>query len=289
MSFLSFDQLAPFSLAGFTLNTEERTALQASLAVKKAEEKFDHVSFWGKILGVQKDYYVAQAWTDGAWFKKKNFYRCALLASYPDPLLSIDQVTWLQLPDITEDEAARLDEYAGRFVGEPGFEVVAQGEKEGEGEDAVEKPALTEEKRLTAVIKRIDYDVQIVPRGAYYRDALHNIKANKLNSGLSGNELGQLSSYLHFRPGFAVDYRLLNERAEQYQEAVDIFEPISRDDPQGVWSIQLERGGSVAILRSLLWPGYVFHHTPGQGDSPSKWGGAYYGNGQRNDNIGYML
>lgn len=184
MSFLSFDQLAPFSLAGFTLNTEERTALQASLAVKKAEEKFDHVSFWGKILGVQKDYYVAQAWTDGAWFKKKNFYRCALLASYPDPLLSIDQVTWLQLPDITEDEAARLDEYAGRFVGEPGFEVVAQGEKEGEGEDAVEKPALTEEKRLTAVIKRIDYDVQIVPRGAYYRDALHNIKANKLNSGM---------------------------------------------------------------------------------------------------------
>jgi radial spoke head protein 9 len=74
MSFLSFEHLAPFSLAGFTLNIEERTALQASLVIKKSEEKFDHVSFWGKINGVQKDYYIAQAWQEGDWFNKKNFY-----------------------------------------------------------------------------------------------------------------------------------------------------------------------------------------------------------------------
>jgi radial spoke head protein 9 len=81
--------------------------------------------------------------------------------------------------------------------------------------------------------------------------------------------------------------KLLNERAEGFQEGIDIFEPISRDEPEGVWSIQKERGGSIAILRSLKWPGYVFYHRPGGNEN--SWGGAYYGTGQRNDNVGYML
>lgn len=84
--------------------------------------------------------------------------------------------------------------------------------------------------------------------------------------------------------------KLLNDRAEQFQEGIDIFEPISRDEPAGVWSVQVERGGSVAIVRSLLWPGYVFYHRPAQKpNSGSQWGSVYYGNGQRNDNVGYML
>jgi radial spoke head protein 9 len=92
--------------------------------------------------------------------------------------------TWLQLPDITEEEAVRLDAYTGRFVGEPGFEF-GEGQREGEAEEAGQKPAMTEEKRLTAVIKQIDQDVQIVPRGAYYRDALHKINVNQLSKGTS--------------------------------------------------------------------------------------------------------
>jgi len=74
MSYLAFDDLAPFTLTGFTLNIEERTALQSSLAIKRAEEKFDHAVFWGKIGGVNKDYYISQAWKEGEWFNKKSFY-----------------------------------------------------------------------------------------------------------------------------------------------------------------------------------------------------------------------
>lgn len=74
MSFLSFDDLSPYTLAGFTLNIEEKTALQSSMAVKRAEEKFDHIAFWGKIVGINKDYYIAQAWREGEWFTKKSFY-----------------------------------------------------------------------------------------------------------------------------------------------------------------------------------------------------------------------
>ncbi len=75
MAYYNFSDAEPYTLAGgFTLNVEEKTCLQASLALKQSEEKLDHISFWGKINGVQKDYYIAQSWVDGEWFKKKYFY-----------------------------------------------------------------------------------------------------------------------------------------------------------------------------------------------------------------------
>lgn len=58
----------------------------------------------------------------------------------------------------------------------------------------------------------------------------------------------------------------------------------------GVWSIQVERGGTIALLRSLQWPGYLFFHRPTHGTAPNaQWGAVYQGTGQRNDNIGFML
>ncbi|KAJ3386335.1 Radial spoke head protein 9 [Lobulomyces angularis] len=285
MSYLQFNDLAPFSLAGFTFNDEEKAALQSSLLVKKTEEKFDYITFWGKILGVNKDYYISQAWNDG---------EC------------LDLVTWLQFPEVKIEDVPRLETISGRFLGEPGFEYpgehisnlkifkffVVEAEvlpKEGD-QSAEEIKPLNEEKRLATVIKLIDHDVHIVPRGAYYRDSLHNMMINNLNQGLASHELGELSSYLHFRPGYSVDMKLLMERGELFQEGIDIFEPISRDEPKGVWSIQVEKGGSIAILRSLLWPGYVFYHRPATSvNGCSQWGSVYYGNAQKNDNVGYML
>lgn len=84
-----------------------------------------------------------------------------------------------------------MDAYSGRFLGDPGFEipltaadVPEKTEEAVPGEEAAPKPTLTEEKKLAAVIKQIDYDVHIVPRGAYYKDSLHNISINNLNQGV---------------------------------------------------------------------------------------------------------
>ncbi len=97
-----------------------------------------------------------------------------------------------------------------------------------------------------------------------------------------------MSSYLHFRPGYTPDYKLLSELGDKYQESIDIFHPISRDEPQGVWSIQKALGETVTVIRSLLWPGYIFYHRP-QDNAVSLWGSIYVGQGQRNDNLGFML
>ncbi len=73
MSFASFDDTSYFSLAGFTLNIEEKTVLQTSLQAKKNQEKLSFIAFWGKLLGIQKDYFIAQSVGDGI-FDRKYYY-----------------------------------------------------------------------------------------------------------------------------------------------------------------------------------------------------------------------
>lgn len=50
-----------YAASGATLNVEERAALSISLPLLKEAQKSDEVGFWGKIQGVQKDYYIAWA------------------------------------------------------------------------------------------------------------------------------------------------------------------------------------------------------------------------------------
>ncbi|KAJ3069565.1 Radial spoke head protein 9 [Quaeritorhiza haematococci] len=294
MSFMSFDDLSYYSLAGFVLNQEERAALQTSLLLKRDEEKFSNIALWGKIFGIQKDYYIAQAWNDDSndsFFERKYFY-------------CVDLVTWLQLPAITPEELERIKKIHGRFYGEPAYEYGAQtappanppagaaptdGQKTEDETPAEAQPAppspLNEEKRLAGVIATINSEVEIVPRGAYVKNQLGKLDVNSHFKGLSSSELQQLSSYMHFRKGYKVDVSVIEDRRGDFDPNTDIFEPISTDKPHGLWSLHVERGGSVVTIRNMNWPGYVFFHRP----STNKWGAVYYGTGQKNKYIGYTL
>ncbi|KAJ3409980.1 hypothetical protein CcCBS67573_g00358 [Chytriomyces confervae] len=259
-----------FSLAGVTLNAQERAVMQTSLRVKAEAEKLEHLSFWGKILGIQKDYMIAQA-SGSNLFDRKFFY-------------SVDLTNWLQLPEVTPEDMLMIDKINKKFTGDPSFEYTLVTE-ETEGEEKAKGQSVNEEKRLSGVIQLMNYEVQIVPRGAYYRDGSLTLQLNPMFKGLQQSELGELTNYCHFREGFNINKKTVLERATNFDETIDIFDSVSGDEPRGVWTIQAERAGSVALLRSLLWPGYVFFHTP----APAKWGGMYYGWGLKNQNIGFML
>ncbi|KAI9206251.1 uncharacterized protein BJ171DRAFT_597914 [Polychytrium aggregatum] len=275
MAFLSLDDIAAFSSAGFVLNTEERAALRSSLLLKKNEERLDEIGLWGKILGVQKDYMIAQA-TGEDHFVRKFFY-------------STDLVTWLQLPEVTVEEIKIVDTIMSRFYGDPAYEYITakneEQESTGDDEPHVEEKRITELKRLSGVIALINHQVQIVPRGAYYRDHLHKLSLNPAFQGLTRDGLGKLTEYFHFCEGFDINTRTIMDRANSFDESIDIFDSLARDEPKGIWSLIMEKSGASVIIRSLLWPGYVFFHSP----RPCKWGSFYYGSGQKNLNIGYML
>ncbi|XP_054843496.1 radial spoke head protein 9 homolog isoform X2 [Eublepharis macularius] len=54
---------------------------------------------------------------------------------------------------------------------------------------------------------------------------------------------------------------------------------------EGSWSIQVERGGRIVVLRSLLWPGLTFYHVP----NTKQHGYIYFGSGEKNIDLPFML
>eukprot|EP00842_Homolaphlyctis_polyrhiza_P004571 jgi/Hompol1/5114/HPOL_004191-RA len=268
MAFMTREDVALFTLAGFILNVEEQATLFTSLTIKKDEEKLKNIYLWGKILGVQQDYIIAQS-VGESLFDRKYFY-------------TLDGASWFELPDVTPEEAKQAESIQARFSGDLSYEHVVP--RNFADPDSTETK-LREEKRLAAVVAAINYEVQIVPRGAYYRDMNHTVRLNPEFTGLAKEDLNRVQNYLHFRDGFELTTRTLADRINKYDEELDIFESIDLDQPHGVWSVQSENGGSVALVRSLLWPGYTFLHSP----SPLKFTSFYYGTGQKNHNIGFML
>lgn len=58
-----------------TLTTKQRATLQTSLAILKRHYKFDRVLFWGKILGIKDDYFIAHGVGEDKMNDKKSLYR----------------------------------------------------------------------------------------------------------------------------------------------------------------------------------------------------------------------
>lgn len=263
-----------FKLAGVTLTTEERATLSNSLVLLRESQKFTSADLWGVIQGVQKDYYIARCKTEESLLDGKFFY-------------SQDAITWVQLPNPTDKDRQRAAELQSKFTGDPAFETIPHEEGDESG--------MNEEKRLAAVVSQITQDAEVVPRGAYYRDATESLQINPSFQGIPKAQLGQLSSYMHFRRGLDLNGKNMIER-EHLDEAIDIFETISEDKPQGAWSVQTYHGrpgfgsGSTVLLRSLLWPGYLSYHSVSANAScQAEYGNVYRGLGIQNVNIGFMV
>ena len=63
--------------SGIILSIEQKTALDTSLTILKSDQKFARVYFWGKILGIKDDYFIAQGVgkDEMAESEKKTLYR----------------------------------------------------------------------------------------------------------------------------------------------------------------------------------------------------------------------
>lgn len=73
MSFYPLESVDPFNMGGFILNVEERASLRSSLVLKKNEERLFGIALWGKILGIQNDYFICQSY-DETFFDRKYYY-----------------------------------------------------------------------------------------------------------------------------------------------------------------------------------------------------------------------
>lgn len=123
-----------YGLRGKALSIPEVTAIQASLVVLSEKHHYARVSFWGKIVGVQNDYYIAEVWasTDiatGTFGPRTPYY-------------SVDGgVNWVALPTLTQDQIDFSEQLRGRFIGQPEFAYKIRRDVPPEPEVAPELPA----------------------------------------------------------------------------------------------------------------------------------------------------
>jgi len=261
--------------SGVVLSPEQKASLQTSLTILQNNQKFACVYFWGKILGVKDDYFIAQGVSNDEFKEKKVLY-------------SKDCVHWGLLPPPTEEMKVKANFAKGRFTGDPSYEFEhVEIKRIGDGDEAAEEEetiVIKEEDRLSAVIYDIDSDVRIVPRGAYVRSPTGLVYKNRSFEGLCVAEAAKLCNYMHFREAVKLQAKSLLAKAN-LDPSIDFMDPVDEDIPKGSWSLQFERGSGLVTLRSLLWQGYVFFHVPGS----REYGSIYVGNGEKNMDLPFML
>ncbi|KAG7320164.1 hypothetical protein KOW79_016017 [Hemibagrus wyckioides] len=261
---------------GLTLSSEQRAALHTSLIILKRNYKFHRVLFWGKIMGIKNDYFIAQGVGEDEMKDRKCLY-------------SFNCMDWHLLPHATEALIAEVDVAAkGRFIGDPAYTYEhTEIRHRGEGDDAVEEEVMvkvSEERRLAVTVFTIDKEVAVVPRGAYIKSPHGTVQTNRSFEGLNPTEAAKLNNYLHFTNPKNLKKKSILEMAD-LNPSIDFLDPLSDDIPKGSWSLQFEHGSRVCVIRSLLWFGLTFFHVP----ETSQYGYVYMGDGLKNLDLPFMM
>lgn len=260
---------------GQIISTEEQLVLQNSLLILQNENHFRNVFFWGKILGAEKDYFIAFGYVKDV-LKGRIFY------------YSNNGINWGLLPQPTQNGLMLTPLCTTIFQGDPALVIDVLIEK---GETSIKEKLrvpqikkLKEEDRLASLISIINHEAIIIPRGAHFQRPDGVTVENLSFEGLSVLEAREIFSFLHDRdPIQKLNTNLLIR--DDYNYAMDFLDPLDIDKPEGSWIIQISAGESIVLLKSLYWPGLIFYHfikTP-------RYGFLYIGNGKRSIDIPFML
>ncbi|XP_074753073.1 radial spoke head protein 9 homolog isoform X3 [Athene noctua] len=244
---------------GAGLSPEKRAVLGSSLLLLQRDYRFERVWFWGCIQGVRGNYYIAEGLGPDRAAPRSRLY-------------SLNCVEWSLLPPATKEMVVQAEQLKGRFQGDPSFEYEYT---EINAEDA---------ERLIEDGKEIDRAVGIIPRGAFVKTPLGSVHENRNFEGLSLTDAKKLSSYFHFTEPVNLKNKTLLEKAD-LDPSTDFLDSLEHDIPQGSWTVQLEKGGTVVVLRSLLWLGLTFYHVP----MTKQYGYIYFGSGEKNLDLPFMM
>ncbi|ELR53235.1 Radial spoke head protein 9-like protein, partial [Bos mutus] len=194
--------------SGQGLSPDRRASLLTSLMLVKRDYRFDRVLFWGRILGLVADYYIAQGVSEDQLAPRKTLY-------------SLNCMEWSLLPPATKEMETQTSVVKGRFMGDPSHEYEhTELQKVNEGEKVFEEEVV------------IDKAVAVIPRGALFKTPFGPINVNRTFEGLSLSEAKKLSSYFHFREPVELKNKTLLEKAE-LDPSLDFMDSLEHDIPKG--------------------------------------------------------
>ncbi|XP_057350374.1 radial spoke head protein 9 homolog isoform X4 [Manis pentadactyla] len=224
--------------SGQGLSPDRRASLLTSLTLVKRDYRYDRVLFWGRILGLNADYYIAQGLSEDQLAPRKTLYRGWAKNGGG---ASLNCMEWSLLPPATEEMLVQTSVVKGRFIGDPSHQYEhTELQKVNEGDKVFEEVVvqIKEETRLVSVIDQIDKAVAVIPRGALIKTPFGPVHVNRTFEGLSLSEAKKLSSYFHFREPVELKNKTLLEKAD-LDPSLDFMDSLEHDIPKG-WSDSTE-------------------------------------------------
>jgi len=267
-----FDSIEKLSSSGHCLSVEEKAGLEIAMIQRKNDEGFSELYFWGKIHGTTEDYLVCYGMLPSYDHPQKKFYFC-----------TTSNYVLQQMPVIDAELTAKAEKIEGMFSGEPDKPLEETPEDAGDDPEAGAKNVFREEHRLAQTVLAIDFDTAVCPKSAYLVAPSHQVTKNVGFTGLSYEGAGQLGSYYHLRAATGAEAKAALEKPGLVR-STDFLDSL-KDDAASSWSVQYNSSKTCSSLRSLVWPGYFFFHKVGT----SSFGGAYFGTGQKNNDLAFMI
>lgn len=269
------DSLSISEQIGHILSTEESIILHNSLLILQNENHFRKIYFWGRIFGLDNDYYVVYGYRNDVLYDQLFYY-------------SLDCINWALLPLATQYARKLTAICSARFQGDPAIvlDVLIEKDEINFGEPLQEAciRKLKEEDRLSATIHMINDEAAVCPRGALYKRADNVIVENATFEGLTYLEACEIKNFLHFRrPQKKYNSNLLTR--DDYNFAMDFLDPLDIDIPENCWIQNFTAEEHLIILKTLFWPGMNFYHFL----ATSRHGFVYFGNGLKCMDVPFFL
>ncbi|XP_069344267.1 radial spoke head protein 9 homolog isoform X3 [Eulemur rufifrons] len=229
--------------SGQGLGPDRRASLLTSLMLVKRDYRYDRVLFWGRILGLVSDYYIAQGLSEDQLAPRKTLY-------------SLNCMEWSLLPPATEEMVVQTSVVKGRFMGDPSHEYEhTELQKVNEGEKVFEEEVV------------IDKAVSIMPRGALFKTPFGPTHVNRTFEGLSLSDAKKLSSYFHFREATELKNKPLLEKAD-LDPSLDFMDSLEHDIPKG--NSPLTRGHGSWLRGRCGFLGWPLHSWQSLGSSSTQ-------------------
>lgn len=213
---------------GLSLSQIETKRIEISLRLLQSQMKCESIYFFGKILAIHEDYYIAFSTEVNKCIP--SIYYC-----------SQDATTWFSLAGIdkeTRDEIILLQSpLTGSLISEftlPSGRIVS------------------EELRLAAIVADLAENCLLVPRGFLLNTALDFVLPNPMWTGIPFDKV-QMKDFRFWRPR-EVEMSLLDKALSN--PALDFLEPVTDFTP---WSFSFSGDSDNIQIRSLKWPGFVFN------------------------------
>lgn len=258
---------------GVVLSVHDKAALQSSLPIIKKEYKFAEVQLFGKLLGKDADYLIAIGINE-SFLGSKTFFFCQ------------DGVSWAQLPTPTAETISTCAMLPAGLLLTGNISHVyqlpapPQASGEEEPEEEVEGPKITEMDRLAVLVEMIEKETALAPAGALSMRTAGAIQRNPGFAGLSASAAKLLGSFVFLnktKPSSVLEPPM--------SKSLDALLSAATIVPKAALTIHTDESVGAVTVRNLLWPGAIAFCKPGT----TTWGYCYFGTGEKNGDIAFML